>query len=1013
MSTKYSRGSEWRKWDLHVHTPASIEQHYEGENESQKWERFISELEQLPPEFKVIGINDYIFLDGYKKVLEYQRQGRLANIELILPVIELRLAKFCGTKQFKRINFHIIFSDKLTADVIEGNFLAALTSKYSLDPNSGQDTWNGIVNKDNLIRLGQAIIDSAPEEKKKDFDSPLVEGFNNLNLEVNAIYEALHNSSSLFQGKYLTAIGKTEWDDLKWDDTSIAEKKTIINKADFIFTASESIEKFYSAKRKLSEQRVRDLLLDCSDAHHNINSTEKDRLGNCATWIKADPTFEGLKQVLNEPSERIFIGEEPAIFDRVKNNKTKYIDKVTIKPIDGYLGTYGKWFDNIEVELNKELVAVIGNKGNGKSALTDIIAHCCCYPFQDYFSFLNKHKFRDGRRADNFIGSVTFADDQTKTKGLAEPIVDGDIPLVKYMPQGYFETICNDLQKEENLRREIENVVFQYIDSSARLGASSFDELIKTKTEAVNTTISELKKQLFLLNESIITLEDKENPRYRAEIEAKISQKVSEIAALTKPEEVAKPTTDDEKVKKVLAQIELLNEANTTIDKQIEELKTEQNQLAIDVEKIKAFIENANNKVKGIIDFKEQNAEYILSLGIRIDEILQVTFNIDKLNEVLQGKKKRYDEINTIIQDDSSLETNLSYKRKQNDSKIKAYKAELDEPSKKYQEYLKKLAEFEEAKKKIEGDAATPNTLMWYKKELEYIDGQLGKDISDKYEERDNKTREIYQKKKEVIDIYLLIKNKIDATILANKDLLSSYDLKIDALFGIENSTINGILYYINQSVRGSFRGKSDGEALLSKIVHSKDLNNEDETINLCTEIINKLKEDEGEKRFIGDQVSDRLSFYNKLFSLDYLTYNYRIMQGDKDLSLLSPGEKGALLLVFYLLLDMDNSPLILDQPEDNLDNDSVANILVDFIKQAKQKRQIIMVTHNPNLAVVADAEQVIYVSIDKKDDCKVSVESGSIEEPIINEHIVKVLEGAMPAFRKRDNKYLDLSLKK
>ena len=136
-------------------------------------------------------------------------------------------------------------------------------------------------------------------------------------------------------------------------------------------------------------------------------------------------------------------------------------------------------------------------------------------------------------------------------------------------------------------------------------------------------------------------------------------------------------------------------------------------------------------------------------------------------------------------------------------------------------------------------------------------------------------------------------------------------------------------------------------------------------------------------------------------------------MQGDKDLSLLSPGEKGALLLVFYLLLDMDNSPLILDQPEDNLDNDSVANILVDFIKQAKQKRQIIMVTHNPNLAVVADAEQVIYVSIDKKDDCKVSVESGSIEEPIINEHIVKVLEGAMPAFRKRDNKYLDLSLKK
>ena len=130
-------------------------------------------------------------------------------------------------------------------------------------------------------------------------------------------------------------------------------------------------------------------------------------------------------------------------------------------------------------------------------------------------------------------------------------------------------------------------------------------------------------------------------------------------------------------------------------------------------------------------------------------------------------------------------------------------------------------------------------------------------------------------------------------------------------------------------------------------------------------------------------------------------------MQGSKELSMLSPGEKGALLLVFYLLLDMDNTPLILDQPEDNLDNDSVANILVDFIKEAKKKRQIIMVTHNPNLAVVADAEQIIFVHIDKENGNKVTVESGSIENPEMNKHIVDVLEGAMPAFRKRDKKYL------
>ena len=950
MSTKYNRGSEWRKWDLHFHTPSS----YDYKDKSVTNEDIINILSEN--NISVVAITDHHIID-IDRISQLKELGEEKGIT-ILPGIEF-CSELGGSDS---IHYIAIFPENAQLDTI----------------------WTKLQAQCNLTPTERAL---KGEER---ICCPFVSTCKLIG-ELGGIItiHAGHKSNSV-EGIKNNLLVKQE---LKQDLLSTFHPLLEIGQL-------KDIEDYQ--KKVFPDIKFSLPIIICSD-NHNI----KEYTWKYSMWIKADPTFEGLKQVLNEPSERIYIGERPTIFDNVENNKTKYIDKVSIRPIDGYLGTYGKWFDNIEVELNKELVAIIGNKGNGKSALTDIIAHCCCYPFQNYFSFLNRQKFRDGKRADNFIGSVTFVDGQTKTKGLAKSIVDGEIPLVKYLPQGYFETICNDLQKEENLRKEIENVVFQYIDSSARLGASSFDELIKTKTEAVNTTISELKKQLFSLNESIIALEDKENPKYRAEIEAKFSQKESEIAALTKPEEVAKPTTDDEKVKKVLSQIDLLNKKNTTIDKQITELKAEQNQLAIEIEKIKAFIENIRNKVKGINDFKEQHAEYLLSLGIHVDEVLQVSLNLDLVNEALQSKQKRNEEINTLIQDDLLVETNLSYQRKQNDLKIKEYKAELDEPSKKYQDYLKKLAEYEEAKKKIEGDDTTPNTLIWYKKELEYIDDQLEKDISDKYEERNNKTREIYQKKKEVIGIYLLIKNKIDATILANKDLLGSYDLKIDAMFGVENNIIADILYYINQSVRGSFRGKSDGEALLSQIVHSKDLNNEDETINLCAEIINKLKQDESEKRFIGDQVSNRLSFYNKLFSLDYLTYNYRIMQGSKDLSILSPGEKGALLLVFYLLLDMDNSPLILDQPEDNLDNDSVANILVDFIKQAKQKRQIIMVTHNPNLAVVADAEQVIYVSINKKDDCKVSVESGSIENPIINNHIVNVLEGAMPAFRKRDHKYL------
>ena len=64
---KYKKGSEWNKWDLHVHTPCSIIQDYGGDTE-EVWEKYITDLENLPKEFKVLGINDYIFLDGYKKI---------------------------------------------------------------------------------------------------------------------------------------------------------------------------------------------------------------------------------------------------------------------------------------------------------------------------------------------------------------------------------------------------------------------------------------------------------------------------------------------------------------------------------------------------------------------------------------------------------------------------------------------------------------------------------------------------------------------------------------------------------------------------------------------------------------------------------------------------------------------------------------------------------------------------------------------------------------------------------
>ena len=149
---QFKRGSEWNKWDLHVHTPKSIIQNYGGDT-PEAWEKFITDLEALPEEFKVIGINDYIFLDGYKKVMEYKNNDRLPNIELILPVIELRVNRFGNLSNddpWKRVNLHVVFSNKLSPEEIEEQFLNAIQHSKKISPDVEGVDFVGVASKANM-----------------------------------------------------------------------------------------------------------------------------------------------------------------------------------------------------------------------------------------------------------------------------------------------------------------------------------------------------------------------------------------------------------------------------------------------------------------------------------------------------------------------------------------------------------------------------------------------------------------------------------------------------------------------------------------------------------------------------------------------------------------------------------------------------------------------------------------------------------------------------------------------
>lgn len=993
---KYPRGSEWRKWDLHIHTPKSICNNYGGDND-ETWEKYIDALERLPKDVSVVGINDYYFIDGYEKVMQYRKRDRLKNLDKIFPILEFRIDTFGSGNENKlqKINLHILFD--INEDEIENEIKKIKDEFIGMIPlTSLEKHKTKKLSVENLISEGGTLQD----------------GFSNLIPSTKAVFDIIN--SETWRNKVFLFLGYKEWSNLEKNQQLKPFKEDLYSKVNAFFISNyASLEKSQEWLNEFGNKR----LLHSLDIHDfNILDTANKGPNNeylspsayfCNTWVKADPTFEGLKQIDVESQNRVFIGDKPNIFKTVEDNRTKYIKELDIDAIDGYSGAKGKWFEKTKIPFNKELVAIIGNKGNGKSAISDILAHCCNYKVQKYFSFLNDDKFRNKNLAGNFAASVEYEDGQTENKGLSDKLNGSEITRVKYLPQGYFESICNDLQKEENLKDEIEAVVFQYIDESSRLGTSNFKELIAKKSDAIELDIQLLKNKLSNINKEIIILEDKEYPAYKAAVNATIEQKEKEITALVAPPEVPKPSPNDDQSKETVFKIEKLKEEIVAINDSIQKLKDEKSDLLIQLSKINDLIIKVNRLAQSIREFKEENKSFVESLGGDINTIISGKKDTSLLERKQLEFEGRLREIEKLIAPDSQHDNNLVSAIKKKQDEIILLRAKLDGPSKAYQSYLQQKEEYEKNKRRIEGDEATPNTLKWLKKEKEYVENSLSEDLQKKAEERNLCLKEIYNKRKEIISIYQQVKSKLDSKIEENKSLLKDYEIKIGASLGIRNTFPDEFLRFVNQSKSGSFRGKDTGLTLVQELIKESDIQNEDGIEAFCNSFINKLKTDDERPFYVKDQVEDRQSLYDYLFSLDYLTNNYSILQGDKDLSVLSPGEKGALLLVFYLLLDMDNIPLILDQPEDNLDNDSVANILVDFIKEAKKKRQIIMVTHNPNLAVVADAEQIIYVSIDKEDGNKVYVESGSIENTNTNKHIVDVLEGAMPAFRKRDNKYI------
>lgn len=1019
-------GSTWKKWDLHVHTPESFYHNYPG-NQDEAWEAFLTDLENLPDDFKVIGINDYVFVDGYERVLKEKReQGRLKNIDLILPVVELRLDKFGGLVQggkngkasssWSRINIHIIF-DQVEPDFIRQQFISAIAPSYRLLPGStGVGKWNSVISRVSIAALGAAIIDSVPPDKRAEYGSPLIEGFNNLNVSWDGMRKALENEA--LKGKFIVAVGKTEWEDLKWDDHSIAEKKTLINEAHLVFTAAESPENHAKACAKLKESAVNSNLLDCSDAHWLSTSADKDRIGNCFTWIKADCTFQGLLQAIEEFEDRIFVGDNPPKRQHVELNRTKFIRSIKVaKKENSKLPE--TWF-NIEFPLNQDLVAIIGNKGSGKSALADIIALAGSTKNHRSFSFLNEARFRDPRTrlAQHFVGTLFWHDGSESSRDLDKDPEPSSVERVKYLPQSYLETLCNELGAggSATFDAELRKIIYSHVPAEDQLGQPSMDALLSFKVAELNKAMDVLRVQISAVNVDIFDAENQLLPEFKKSLDERLVAKRAEFASLeeSKPKQVEDPNASPETLeesKQAVTKIDDLEQQFRLVDEEEAGLREAKSAAVKKQAVARRIVQALTNQKKQNDTFEGELKQFLAELGVEIpvSSLFEVRMDAGPVDNVAKAMQVKVDAINTKLQ---SAELGSILKRREELlASIADAKSKLGERQRLFVLYKEDLVKWEKSKIEVMGSAGKQGTIAGLESEIGSL-ATLPHRLQELKAQRAELSKEIHGLIRSMVDefqrLYLPVQAFVQSAGQMDMNLPLKFHVRIE-----EADFQDQFLGKLNRQVRGTFSGIDEGNQLLRRMLQEASFAEARDALAFAEKIDQTMRSDQREgqdgrdTRLVdqlrkGVEATETLDY---IFGLEYLSPRYSLTYGGQEIGQLSPGERGLLLLVFYLLVDKDDIPIVIDQPEENLDNQTIFKILVKCIKKAKERRQVIMVTHNPNLAVVCDAEQIIY-AFRNTEGVRFEYEAGAIEQPEIKDRVVQILEGTEAAFKNRQSKY-------
>lgn len=1006
-------GSVWRLWDFHCHTPASYQwkgqklRGLDGAAREQLLVQVVDAMAKASPD--VFVIMDYWTFDGYLAITEHEKQNAGALVgKTVFPGIELRVESSLK----KRLNVHLVLDPGISPQLLR-DILATL--KISLKGGDRPLSEDCLIQHSRELgtdRLSKGSFNAQRVADESEY--ALQVGWETAMVTAESLREALKlvGSLGLLLMPWDTYGGLAEID---WA-AHYAEVRRFRTAADIFECKDEGNRLAFHGVRHALNEKYFDSFFESLDNKPRLCVRGTDAHGlsdygvfpnGMKTWIKAEPTFRGLLHAIKEPVFRSHIGDVPPKKAFVEANGRLFMQRLQISTKVG-VQTSEKWFSGTDLALTSDLVAVIGNKGSGKSGLAEVLALAGNSKAHEFFTFLVDTRFKSGstQRAGAFEATLTWRNGDVASVSLDQQ-AKGELPeRVKYISQTYFEDLCNDhvTGKSDRFSTEIRKVLFSHLDQADRGSHQNLDEYLAAKEQPVQERIEGHRQDLRRVNAQLAELERQSGATHENELKEKLASKMLELGDLQakKPAEVAKPpdaadassTVGAQRLGAIALEISRLDAMSAEADVTRRASVERRNVLISVADRLLAFeqqVTRTNESLRAELQQVNVTFENVLTVQTQRVVIRDVTDATEhSLGTLATEQQERVGRHNALVNEREQLQE------------------QLDQPNKLYQDYVVRVAAWEKAVRGLLGHPDEAETIAFYNARLAELK-QLPARCKVLESEQDELVKQIHAQLIGIAESRRPLFAAVEELVAAVPGVATELKVEFQSGLFFDRQTFVERFFSLVKQNTGGFRGDDEGPLKLLTMLRAVDLDDA-ESVAKCLRAVRTAVTGTGQAgaailpilrtKVVAEQL------YEHLFDLRQLDAKFSLSLAGTNIQQMSPGQRGALLLIFYLLVDTDPTPLILDQPEENLDNQTVYSMLVPIIQRAKERRQIVMVTHNANLAVCCDAEQIIHAEFDRGDQFALAYVSGAIESLELNRSVLDVLEGTTPAFDNRRKKY-------